>query len=471
MRLTLEEVMQATGGRLEGELPPGAVQITGVSTDTRLLRPGDLFIALRGPQRDGHDFIAEAFARGAAAALISRHTPPAADRGARPGPLVAVPETLPALGDLAAHYRRTLRVRVVGVTGSVGKTATAAMCAAVLEGTYRVARTRDDWNAEIGVPLTILSMDDHTDVAVLEMAMRGLGQIADLVRIARPEIGVVTNIGESHLELLGSIENVARAKGELIEGLPARGTAVLNAEDERVLRLRDRSPAPVLTFGLIPAADVRAERVTFTDGGMRFRLVRNDGAAEVSLGSWGVHSVSNALAAAAVAQAMDVGVEAVAAGLARWTPPKMRLQPLPLGDILVINDAYNASPASMAAAFEVLRHVAGTRRRIVVLGEMKELGERSAALHRAAGREAASVGAVRIVAGGADARSLAAGAHDAGTGATVYLEPDAPEAAARLRTVIRPGDVVLVKGSRVVAMERVVDMLREDLRSSGRFPP
>jgi len=257
MRLTLAEVIRATGGRLQGEMPPGVVQVTGVSTDTRTLRPGDLFVALRGPQRDGHDFVADAFARGAAAALTSRRAAlRSPERGRRSGPLIAVPETLPALGDLAAFYRQSLAVRVVGVTGSVGKTATAAMCAAVLEGTYRVARTRDDWNAEIGVPLAILSLDDRTDVAVLEMAMRGLRQIADLVRIARPEIGVVTNIGESHLELLGTIENVARAKGELIEGLPPNGMAVLNAEDEQVLRLRDRSPAPVLTFGLLPTADV-----------------------------------------------------------------------------------------------------------------------------------------------------------------------------------------------------------------------
>ncbi|HEY6101631.1 MAG TPA: UDP-N-acetylmuramoyl-tripeptide--D-alanyl-D-alanine ligase [bacterium] len=469
MRLTLDDVIRATGGRLEGGAPSQAVPITGISTDTRLLRPGDLFVALRGPQRDGHDFIADAFARGAAAALISRHTSPGPERRARAGPLIEVSETLPALGDLAAFYRRTLRVRVVGVTGSVGKTATAAMCAAVLEGTYRVARTRDDWNAEIGVPLTILGLDDRTGVAVLEMAMRGVGQIADLVRIARPEIGVVTNIGESHLELLGSIENVARAKGELIEGLPRRGTAVLNAEDDWVLRLRDRSPVPVLTFGLIASADVRADGVTFTDDGMRFRLVRGDGMGEVSLKSWGVHSVRNALAAAAVAQVMSVGVEEVAARLAGLTPPKMRLQPLRLRDILVINDAYNASPASMTAAFEVLRHVAGGRRRIVVLGEMKELGGQSAALHRAAGREAASVGAVLIIAGGADAAELAAGAREAATGAVVYLEPDAPEAAARLRRIIHPGDVVLIKGSRVVAMERVVDTLREDLQSPDQI--
>jgi UDP-N-acetylmuramoyl-tripeptide--D-alanyl-D-alanine ligase len=469
MRLTLGEVIQAAGGRLEGPPPSAAVQITGISTDTRALRPGDLFVPLRGPRHDGHDFIGDAFAKGAAAALTSRPAlPRAPEGGTRSGPLVSVPDTLLALGDLAAHYRRTLAVRVIGVTGSVGKTVTAAMCAAVLEGTYRVARTRDDWNAEIGVPLTVLGLSDAERVAVIEMAMRGRGQIADLVRIALPLIGVVTNIGESHLELLGTIENVARAKGELIEGLPAGGTAVLNADDDQVLGLRVRSPAPVLTFGLAPSADVRGERVIFTDDGMRFRLVREDGAGDIRLQSWGVHSVRNALAAAAVALVMKVGVEEVGARLAQWIPPKMRLQPLRFGDSLIINDAYNASPASAAAAFEVLRHVAGAHRRVVVLGEMKELGEQSAALHRAVGKEAAGLSAVLIAVGGADAEELAVAAREAGTGTAVHHEPDAPAAAARLKAIVRSGDVILVKGSRVMAMERVVDALRADLQSSGR---
>ena len=461
MRLTVADVMQATGGHPEGGPAAAEVIITGVSTDTRTLRAGELFVPLRGPERDGHDYIGEAFAKGAAAALTSRRDEPRRrdDAGAGRAPLVRVDDTLRALGDLAAYYRRTLAVRVVGVTGSVGKTTTAAMCAAALDGTYRVARTRDEWNAEIGVPLTVLGLRDGDEVAVIEMAMRGRGQIADLVRIAAPQIGVVTNIGESHLELLGSLENVARAKGELIDGLPSDGTAVLNADDELVLGLGSRSAAAVVTFGLASSADVRAEGIVFSDEGMRFRLVRADGAADIILKTWGVHSVRNALAAAAVAQVLRLGVDEVRRGLADWTPPKMRLQPLRVGEILIINDAYNASPASVTAAFEVLQHVAAGRRRLIVLGEMKELGGQSAALHRAAGKQAGGAASVLIAVGGGDAEELAAGAREAGAPTAVHHAADAPAAAACLRTIVRPGDVVLVKGSRAMAMEQVVEAL------------
>jgi len=473
MRLTVADVMQATGGHAEGG-PPAAEQIiTGVSTDTRTLQPGDLFIPLRGPQRDGHDYIGEALARGAAASLTSRRDAPRRrdDVGAGRAPLIRVDDTLRALGDLALYYRPTLAVRVVGVTGSVGKTTTAAMCEAVLGETYRVARTRDDWNAEIGVPLTVLGLRDGDEVAVIEMAMRGRGQIADLVRVAAPQIGVVTNIGESHLEFLGSLENVARAKGELIDGLPSDGTAVLNADDERVLGLRSRSGAAVVTFGLASSADVRAEGIVFSDEGMRFRLIRADGAADIVLKTWGVHSVRNALAAAAVAQVMHLGVDEVRRGLADWTPPKMRLQPLRVGEILIINDAYNASPASMTAAFEVLQHVAAGRRRLMVLGEMKELGGQSAALHRATGKQAGGVASLLVAVGGGDAEELAAGARETLPAAAVHRVADAAAAAARLRTIVRAGDAVLVKGSRALAMEQVVEALLVYPAPSGRARP
>lgn len=471
MHLTITDVVEATGGRVSGGPPDGAV-ITGVSTDTRTLHPGDLFVALRGPRRDGHDFIPEAFARGAAAVLTSRGNDRLQGGGAAgTGPRIVVADTLRALGDLAAYYRRTRDVRVVGITGSVGKTTTAAMCAAVLAGTYQVVRTRDDWNAEIGVPLTVLGLRDRDEVAVIEMAMRGLGQIADLVRIARPQIGVVTNIGETHLALLGSLDNVARAKGELLSGLPPDGTAVLNADDARVLGLRDRGPEAVITFGMTPAADVRADGIAITGEGTRFRLIRSDGTAELTLRAWGTHTVANALAAAAVAQVLDVDVDGVRRALARWSPPKMRLQVLPLGEILLINDAYNASPASMAAAFEVVHHLGEGRRRVLVLGEMRELGPASAARHRAVGKQAGALGALFIVVGGPDADELAAGVREADGGAVIHRAPDAAGAASRLRAIVRAGDVVLVKGSRALAMEAVVESLRASLDASRTARP
>jgi UDP-N-acetylmuramoyl-tripeptide--D-alanyl-D-alanine ligase len=351
------------------------------------------------------------------------------------------------------------------------------MCAEVLAGRYRVVRTRDDWNAEIGVPLTILGLRAGDDVAVIEMAMRGVGQIADLVRIAAPQIGVVTNIGETHLELLGSLDTVARAKGELIEGLPPDGAAVLNADDARVLSLRRRSRASVLTYGLAPSAAVRAADVTFTETGMRFRLIRPDGKVAVALPAWGTHLVSNALAAAAVAHVLGAGPEDTRVGLERWGPAKMRLQPSRAGDMLIINDAYNASPASVAAALEVLAHAGRERRRIVVLGEMKELGPSSPALHREAGARAAAVASVLIAAGGSDAAAVVEGARGSGPAggprpggggpAEIHQVPDAASAAAVLLTLVRPGDVILVKGSRAMGMERVSDALLASAAARG----
>lgn len=477
MHLALDEIVQATGGRVLGPAPPGGVVITGVSTDTRTLRPGDLFIPLRGPRRDGHDFIAQAFAAGAAASL-TQHPPsrrgggvlaPAPRHGAggaEARPLVHVADTLRALSDLAAFYRRRVALTVVGITGSVGKTTTAALCAAALGARYRTVRTRDDWNAEIGVPLTVLGLRPGDDVAVIEMAMRGLGQIADLVRVAAPQIGVVTNIGETHLELLGSLDNITRAKGELVAGLPPGGTAVLNADDERALGLRRLARGAVVTYGAAPHATVRAEDAVFADGGMRFRVIRPDGEITVALPAWGTHLVSNALAAAAVAHTLGVGLDEVRRGLERWAPAKMRLQPLRVGDVLIINDAYNASPASLAAAFEVLAHLGRGRRRVVVLGEMRELGPQSPSWHREAGARAAAVAAVLVVSGGSDAAAVAAGARGAGA-VDVHLVPDASAAAASLLSLMRPGDVVLIKGARAMGMERVVDAVLASTASPG----
>lgn len=461
MRLRLDEVLAATGGSLAPpEAVPASVVISGVSTDTRTLRPGDLFVPVRGPRADGHDFIAEAFRRGAAAALSSRPV-----SGAAPGPVIQVAECARALAGLARAYRAAMPVRVVGVTGSVGKTTTAAMVAAVLGVRLRVLRTPDEWNAEIGVPLTLLRLAPEHEVAVIEMAMRARGQIADLVALAAPELGVVTTIGASHLEVLGTLEAVARAKGELVEGLPPHGTAVLNADDGRVRALAARTRARVLTYGVTPGADVRAEETRFTPQGMRVRLAPPE-RVDVDLPVWGLHNVRNALAAAAVARALGVDRDAVREGLAAYRPPKMRLQPVAAGDVLIINDAYNASPASMEAAFDVLAEVGRGRRLVAALGEMKELGAGAIRMHRDVGRSLArhAVALLVTVEQGADA--IAEGAEAAGLARKCIVRArSVEEAADRLADLVRPGDVVLVKGSRALQMERLVDALLAKVRS------
>jgi len=459
VRLTLEEVLKATGGHLASP-GPSSLTISGVSTDTRTLRPGDLFVPLRGPRTDGHNFIRDAFANGAAASLVT-HAVQGLPSG---GVTIHVRDLLQALAGLAAHYRSTLGVRVVGVTGSVGKTTTTAMCAAVLATQYRVARTKDEWNAEIGVPLTLLGLDRAHQVAIVEMAMRGLGQISELVAIARPEIGVLTNIAESHLELLGSIDNVARAKGELIEGLPASGTAVLNADDPRVIALAARSKARVVTYGIDAAADVRGTSVEFTTSGMRFTITSPDARISATLPVFGLHNVRNALAAASVGMAMGVKMDALRDALAHHHPPKMRLQPVEASGILIINDAYNASPTSMQAAFEVLSEVSRGRRRVAVLGEMKELGPSSGMMHFDVGAAVADFADILVTVGGGDAVEIANGAAGAMASERVHTVPSTFRAIDLLRELLRPGDVVLVKGSRAMEMERVVAGIVEAMR-------
>ena len=456
MRLTLAEVQRATGGRIAGAPGSANTVVTGVTTDTRRLRKGGLFVALRGPRADGHDFIADAF-RGGAAAVVASRIP-----GGITGPVVQVADALRALADLARHYRRTLSVTVVGVTGSVGKTTTVKMCEAALRTRLNVVRTRDEWNAEIGVPLTLLGLEPGHQVAVIEMAMRGLGQIAELVDIASPQIGVVTTIGESHLELLGTIDNVARAKAELIDGLPDDGVAVLNRDDPRVYALAARSRARVVTYGMHPDADVHAVDVESMEQGIRFTIVAQAQRADAALRTWGTHNVGNALAAAAVTLACGLDLGAAAEGLAAYHPPKMRLQPVPLGDVLVINDAYNASPASMEAAFDVLEALAHGRRTVAVLGEMKELGPESPRLHREVGVSLARRRAALLVAVEQGGRQIAEGAAAGGMPpeAIIHL-PSVDAASERVRGLIRPGDVVLVKGSRALGMERIVDAIVE----------
>ncbi|MBI4277795.1 MAG: UDP-N-acetylmuramoyl-tripeptide--D-alanyl-D-alanine ligase, partial [Armatimonadetes bacterium] len=369
-----------------------------------------------------------------------------------------VKDTLLALGAVAARYRERLPVTVVGITGSVGKTSTARMTTAVLATRLHVAATKDDWNAEIGVPMMLLGLSARTQVAVIEMAMRHLGDIHYLVEIARPSIGVVTNIAESHMELLGSLENIVRAKGELIEGLPADGIAVLNAADPLALGLQRLHRGRVLTYGMESAAAVRAADITGHAQGSTFRLMTPTGTIDMALPVPGWHQVSNALAACAVATALDVDLEGMREGLARYTTPKMRLQVMPLGAIDLINDAYNASPLSTRAALAVLAEVAGPRRKLVVFGDMLELGSLAVAAHRAVGDEMARAQIAGLVTIGDLARHVAERARAGGVPEVVQAGTW-QEGVEAITAMLRPGDVLLVKASRGMALERVVEAL------------
>ena len=451
---TLKEVAEATGGRL-ADADPDAV-VAGVAVDSRAVRPGELFVALPGGRTDGSLFAAAAAEAGAAATL-------AREGAVFAGPRVEVADPLAALAALGTAVRDRSAATVVAVTGSNGKTTTKDLLAAALATTMATVANQASFNNEVGLPLTLTRIDPGTRAVVVEMGARGPGHIAALARLARPSVGVVLNVGESHLGMFGSREAIAKAKGELVESLPPDGTAVLNADDPQVAAMADRTVARVVTFGQGPAAEVRAEEVTLDgDGRASFTLVTPAGTAEVTLPAPGEHLVSCALAAAAAAAVLGVGPAEVAAGLAAATLSPMRMQVRRRPDgLTVVNDAYNANPSSMAAALKTLATLGRLGgRTVAVLGEMAELGPAAAAEHDRIGRLATRLGIDRLVGVGEPGRVMVNAARMEGMWPEEAEAVAGPDAALALLTpVLGPDDVVLVKASRVVALDRVADAL------------
>ena len=439
------------GGRLlHGD--PDAVA-DGVAIDSRLAGPGDLFVALPGERADGHSFVDDALRRGATAVLVRDDAPVSAG-----APAVRVENTTAALQRLAAAARVRLAGRIVAITGSSGKTVTKELTAAVARARFPTVASPASFNNEIGVPLTILAADGDTQVVVVEIGSRGVGHIAMLMPIVRPDVGVVLNVGPAHLGLFGSLENVALAKGELVEGLAPDGIAVLNADDLAVAEMASRTRARVVTFGTTMGTDVRAENVTLADDGKAsFTLVASGGSADVTLAIPGEHLVSDATAAAAAGLALGVDLDAAASALSSARGPAWRMEvtDAPKG-WRVVNDAYNANPASTAAALKTLVALGRGRRTWAVLGTMAELGDHSAAEHDRIGRLAVRIGVSRLLVVGEEARPLYEAARHEGMNpddASIVAGPD--EAVAALRASLEPGDVVLVKASRAVGLERV----------------
>jgi len=448
---SLHEIVEATQARLTGGAAPDVIR--GIATDTRDLSPGALFVALKGERFDGHGFVEEAFRGGAAAALVSKQVPAA-------GPQLLVSDTLVALGALAASHRRSLPVRVVAVTGSIGKTTTKEMVAAILSQGWPTARTPGNYNNEIGVPLALLELTSDHKAAVVELAMRGRGQISYLANMVQPQIGLVTNIGVSHLELLGTRDAIAEAKGELLAVLPPDGVAVLNADDDFFEFLKARSSARVVSFARNAEADVRADQVEAApDGRIKFLLRGWWGEQQLSLPAAGRHQALNAAAAAASAVAAGAQPAWIAAGLETFAGAEMRgrIEEAP-GGFRVIDDSYNAAPESMRVALELLGDLPGTRK-WAVLGDMKELGPMAVEWHREMGELAASLGVAGLITVGELGRHIAAAAREHLAPGEVVEAADNAAAAAILKERVGPGDVVLIKGSRVMKMEEVVGML------------
>jgi UDP-N-acetylmuramoyl-tripeptide--D-alanyl-D-alanine ligase len=451
MEYRLSEIAKVVGGAVHGD---AAAVIRAVSTDTRTVEAGALFVALRGERFDAHDFLAAAAEAGAAALLVETRALDAARAAGLAA--VAVDDTLTALGDLAAHHRGRLPAKVVGVTGSNGKTTTKEMLAAILALEGPTVKSPASFNNFIGVPLTLFRAAPEHRYAVVEMGANAPGEIARLAAIARPEVGVITNVGEAHLEGFGDLAGVAAAKTELLGGIAPGGVAVLNGDDPWLRRAASGFAGRVAWFGdgrdALAAAAVKAD-----DDGVSFVL---DGM-PVRLPAGGAHNVQNALAAAAAARALGVANDVVARGLAAYTPPPMRMEEW-RGAVTLVNDAYNANPASMRAALAEVARRRVEGRKVFVCGDMLEMGPAAGDLHRALGAAAAGSGVDLLCAVGEQAGAVGAGAGGAGMPAErVRVWPDADAAVRALPALLRRGDLVWLKGSRRVGLERVADAVRE----------
>ncbi len=440
------ELLRVTGGRQVGN---GPQFFSSVSIDTRTLKPGDVYFALHGKRLNGHQFVGDALRLGAAAVVVDQ-----ADAAPDDSLAIVVDNTTLALGRFAAAYRAKFDIPVFAVTGSNGKTTTKEMLAAVLSHRLRTVYAPDSFNNDIGVPLTVLKLNHETQAAVFELEMNELGGTARLARICQPKYGIITNIGDTHLEAMKGRPGVAQEKGELLQCLPRQGVAILNADDPAVMDLAHKHWAGrTLTFGLEQPADLWATDIRTNDlTGVRFKI---QGRHPVSLRVPGVHNVMNALAACAALVASGTSVEKALAGLDRFRPLPMRLTVRRLSQVTLIDDSYNANPQSMRAALAVLAGSASAGHRVAFLGDMLELGEAAPQLHEELGRELA--GAVdRGVLVGAMAEHVLVGAVEAGMNRDAFVLAEAsdrlPDA---VFDMVRPGDTILVKGSRATAMELV----------------
>ncbi|GHD97895.1 UDP-N-acetylmuramoyl-tripeptide--D-alanyl-D-alanine ligase [Streptomyces alanosinicus] len=455
--LSLAEIAAVVGGQTQ-DIPDPSVQVTGpVVRDSREVVPGSLFAAFVGERVDGHDFAAAVVEAGAVAVLASR---PVGE------PAIVVEDVQTALGALARHVVRRLGATLVALTGSAGKTSTKDLIAQVLRHKAPTVFTPGSLNNEIGLPLTALSATEETQFLVLEMGARGIGHIRYLTGLTPPKIGLVLNVGTAHIGEFGGREQIAQAKGEIVEGLPEDGAAILNADDPLVRAMAPRTKAKVVLFGESAEADVRAENVRLTDSGQpSFRLHTPSGACDVTMRLYGEHHVSNALAAAAVAHELGMSAEEIATALSeagtlsRW---RMEVTERPDG-VTIVNDAYNANPESMRAALRALAAMGKGRRTWAVLGKMAELGDEALAEHDAVGRLAVRLNVSKLVAvGGIEASWLQLGAYNEGSwGEESVHVSDAQAAIDLLRSELRPGDVVLVKASRSVGLESVAQALVE----------
>ncbi len=465
MNFTLAEAAIGAGAVLEApsSVPnAGALMATGYSIDSRTAAPGDLFFAVRGERLDGHDFVAAAFERGAVAALVSRERVATLPDAALARPLLIAEDPLTAMQTLAAHVRRQWGRRLVAVTGSAGKTTTKEAVAAALSTKFHVLKSEGNLNNNFGLPLQLLRLMPEHEVAVVEMGMNHAGEIAALTRIAVPDWGVITNVGMAHVENFAEGQaGIARAKFELVAALPANGVAFLNCDDSYAAQFGRDFPGRVVYFGSGPCADPQVLSASEDPSGLhvRFRAGRRQGAFTLHL--LGSHNASNAMAGLAVALEAGVDLDAAVDAIASLAAGDKRGQVIEIAGATILNDSYNSNPEALRSMIRTLAARPAAGRRILVAGEMLELGEHGPALHRECGRAAAEAGLDLVAGVQGNAEHLAAAACAGGV-ASLFL-PDAEAAGRWLAQNLRPGDVALVKGSRGVHLERVIEAVKKQL--------
>jgi UDP-N-acetylmuramoyl-tripeptide--D-alanyl-D-alanine ligase len=445
--------------------------LNGLCTDSRSIAQDQLFLALKGEKYNGHDFITQAVDQGAAGVVMEKGYHPEIPGGKKPV-LMTVPDTLKALGDLGHWWRQQHPIPLAAITGSVGKTTTKEMTACILEQSAPTLKNEGNLNNLIGLPLTLLLLKETHQRALVEMGMNHPGEIARLTEIADPNIGLITNVGRAHLEGLGSVEAVARAKAELLEKISKKGRVILNGDDLLLMKEASRFKRNVITFGLKSEHPIHARKIRrLGENGIAFKLQCFEQSMDVELNVPGVQNVLNALAASAMAFCLDESLSGIAEGLNRFKGMKGRFTVSHISrDITLVDDTYNANPSSLRAAMDMVRELAANTRRVIVgLGEMLELGDETVTAHLEAGHMVAELGTSYFLAMGEHARHMIEGAVSKGFPSDKAVEINRHEDMVRkIENVIRPGDIILLKGSRKMQLEKVAESLTQNHPSNGQ---
>lgn len=450
--ITLAEIVEITGAELVGENFADK-KVFDITTDSRKITEGVLFIALKGENFNGEDFAEDALKKGAAAVLVSKSAKNIS------GAVLKVEDTLTAYQQLAKSWRDKFKIPVVAITGSTGKTTTKDLTAAALTSLGAVQKTSANFNNEIGVPLTLLGINENHKAAVVEIGMRGLGQIENLAKYVQPTIGIVTNVNETHIEILGSIENIAKAKSELVQAIPEGGTVILNADDKNVLAMKNlaKPNVKILTYGIENSADLTAENIFINSFATEFDLKYKNKIYPISIPVIGRHNVLNAMAAIAAGLTLNLPVEEIKKGFSTLVTTKARFEIIRRDGYTLINDAYNASPASMRASIQAVNEIYDGRK-IAVLGDMLELGEISEKVHRDVGEEVAKNNFDILITIGELGKFIAAGAEGAGL-KNVFTTSTHGECAKKILSLAQDGDTILFKASHGMHMEKIIELI------------